>query len=121
MASKPKTRIEPVPVMEASEPWHALETIQVYESLDCSNQGLSRVEAEQRLALYGENKLPEAKPVPPHQWIEQWKTLFNDNPEVSFYKVNLTDGKTSAPINEWKMCSNLKYIDFGKLDKILDL
>jgi len=66
-------------------------------------------------------KLPEAKPVPPHQWIEQWKTLFNDNPEVSFYKVNLTDGKTSAPINEWKMCSNLKYIDFGKLDKILDL
>lgn len=66
-------------------------------------------------------KVPEAKPVPPNQWIQQWLTLFNDNPNVSFYKVNKIGSKSAAPINEWKMCKNLKYIEQEKLDKMLEL
>jgi hypothetical protein len=62
-------------------------------------------------------KVPEAKPVPPNQWIQQWLTLFNDYPDVKFFKVNPKEGKASQKLNEWKMCKNLTYIKLSELDE----
>jgi hypothetical protein len=61
--------------------------------------------------------VPEAKPVPPNQWIQQWLTLFNDYPDVKFFKVNPKEGKASQKLNEWKMCKNLTYIKLSELDE----
>ena len=50
--------------------------------------------------------------------------MFNRFPQIQFYKVNLyNDGrdKVSGPIEEWYSTSNLKYIDYSKLDSILGL
>ena len=66
-------------------------------------------------------KIPQSQAVPPNQWIQQWKELFDTNPDVKFYKVNSGEGKTSQPIREWKTVSNLKYIDLKKLDNLLGL
>ena len=63
-------------------------------------------------------------PTPAINWINQWKIMFNRFPQIQFYKVNLyNDGrdKVSGPIEEWYSTSNLKYIDYSKLDNILGL
>ena len=66
--------------------------------------------------------VPEASPIPAVNWINQWKTLMTENPNVQFYKVNPDGdrGKTpvSSKISEWTSIKNLKYISFqNTLDK----
>ena len=66
--------------------------------------------------------IPEHQETPAINWIVQWKDLFVTNPNITFYKVNgEVDGsdKINQRINEWHTISNLKYIDYNMLDKIL--
>jgi hypothetical protein len=66
--------------------------------------------------------LPENEATPPVNWISQWKTLMEEHPQVTFYKVN-PDGNSgttqvSSNIDEWKACKNVKYITYrNTLDK----
>ena len=61
----------------------------------------------------------KATPVPPVNWITQWKTLFCEYPFVQFYKVNPEGQDTiSLPVPEWNDVMNLKYISIQTtLDK----
>jgi hypothetical protein len=55
-------------------------------------------------------------------WIEQWRILFTDNKHIKFYKVNTEingKDKVNQPIEEWKDCNNIDYIDYKTLDNIL--
>ena len=66
--------------------------------------------------------VPEASPIPSVKWINQWKTLMTENPNVQFYKVNPDGDKGKTPvsskISEWTSIKNLKYISFqNTLDK----
>jgi hypothetical protein len=66
--------------------------------------------------------VPEASPIPAVNWINQWKTLMTENPNVQFYKVNPDGNKGKTPvsstISEWTSIQNLKYISFqNTLDK----
>jgi len=66
--------------------------------------------------------VPEASPIPAVNWINQWKTLMTENPNVQFYKVNPDGNKGKTPvsstISEWTSIKNLKYISFqNTLDK----
>ena len=66
--------------------------------------------------------VPEASPIPSVNWINQWKTLMTENPNVQFYKVNPDGDKGKTPvsskISEWTSIKNLKYISFqNTLDK----
>ena len=45
------------------KPWHSYSIQKVFHELKTSKNGLSAIEAEKRIKLYGENKLPEEKPV----------------------------------------------------------
>jgi len=70
--------------------------------------------------------LPEASATPSINWINQWKTLMIENPNIQFYKVNPDgdSGKTqvSSKIESWKDIKNLKYLSIqntlDKLDKM---
>ena len=64
-------------------------------------------------------KIPESKPVPPQNWITQWKQLFESNPNTKFIKVNLEKGDSSNPIDEWKTVKNLEYINYKQLDETI--
>jgi len=64
----------------------------------------------------------ENGPTPAVNWIKQWKTLFNQFPDINFNKVNIAnDGrdKVNMPIEEWSECKNLTYIDYSTLDNLL--
>jgi len=54
--------------------WHNLSVSEVIESLNSSLQGLTREEAERRLAQYGPNELAEKKKISPFMlWLRQFK------------------------------------------------
>ena len=56
--------------------WHNLSASEAIESLNSRNQGLSKEEAERRLAQFGPNELAEKKKTP--QWVlflEQFKNF----------------------------------------------
>jgi hypothetical protein len=64
----------------------------------------------------------ENSPTPCINWIEQWKTLFTWNPEITFFKINEFNDdrdKINSKINEWHSIKNIKYINFKELDVIL--
>ncbi|CCQ73010.1 cation-transporting P-type ATPase [Magnetospira sp. QH-2] len=44
-------------------PWHALDMGRVQQLLDCGPDGLSDLQAQERLTRFGPNQLPEARPV----------------------------------------------------------
>ena len=50
-----------LPVGANDAPWHALPVDQVYSAFETSSSGLSPQDAQQRIAAYGPNALPEAK------------------------------------------------------------
>jgi hypothetical protein len=55
-------------------------------------------------------------------WIEQWKILIHNNPNVKFIKVNQyidNRDKINSSINVWSDLNNIEYIDYKTLDKIL--
>ena len=60
-------------------------------------------------------------PTPAINWINQWKTLMDWNPQVKFIKINrFNDGrdKVNGPIDEWKGQKNLEYSDYSSIDKL---
>ena len=74
--------------------------------------------------LYKSTKHYVAKengPTPAINWIRQWYTLADWNPNVKFIKVNRSnDGrdKVNAPIEEWKERKNIVYADYSTLDNL---
>ena len=63
----------------------------------------------------------ENGPTPGSNWIKQWKTLADWNPEVKFIKINrFNDGRDSVngPIEEWKSAENIIYADYSTLDNL---
>jgi hypothetical protein len=66
------------------------------------------------------NYVPKEQGATPHvNWVDQWYTLMDWNPEVQFYKVNPDQGKIAEPIKEWQKYEgkNLTYIGYPTLDK----
>jgi hypothetical protein len=64
----------------------------------------------------------EGLPVPPNDWTTQWKFLFDTSIKTKFFKVNTEisgKDKVNQPIEEWKDCNNITYIDYKQLDKVL--
>ena len=50
-------------------------------------------------------------PTPAVNWIDQWKNVITENPQITFYKVNPEGNhKVNQPIIEWSELKNLKYI-----------
>lgn len=68
--------------------------------------------------------LEDAGPIPSVNWLTQWKTLFEQNKNITFYKVNKHNEGTdrvNTKMYEWNDIKNLKYINFNGLDKLLGL
>ena len=74
--------------------------------------------------LYKSTKHYVAKengPTPAINWIRQWYTLADWNPDVKFIKINRSnDGrdKVNGPIEEWKERKNIIYADYSTLDNL---
>ena len=74
--------------------------------------------------LYAGTKhyVPIEQSATPHvNWVNQWYTLMDWNPNVKFYKVNPDQGKIAEPIKEWQKHEgkNLFYINYPTLDKLI--
>jgi hypothetical protein len=68
--------------------------------------------------------IPEHSPVPCINWIDQWYTLAEWNPNIDFIKVNEFNddrNQTNAVISKWHGRPNIRYINFQQLDKELGL
>jgi len=65
--------------------------------------------------------ISEHSATPAENWILQWKILFEENPNINFYKVNesINNKTTNKPLYAWKSINNLTYIDYKTLDNIL--
>ena len=64
---------------------------------------------------------PENGPTPAINWINQWYTLADWNPDVKFIKVNrFNDGRdqVNGPIKEWSERKNITYTDYSTLDNL---
>ena len=63
----------------------------------------------------------ENGPTPHVNWVNQWLTLFKENPDVTFYKVNrdlnLKDNVNNH-VDEWAGTSNLFYVDYSSIDNL---
>ena len=63
----------------------------------------------------------ENGPTPAINWIRQWYTLADWNPDIKFIKINRSnDGrdKVNGPIEEWKDRKNIIYADYSTLDNL---
>ena len=63
----------------------------------------------------------ENGPTPAINWIRQWYTLADWNPNVKFIKINrYNDGrdKVNGPIEEWTERKNIIYADYSTLDNL---
>ena len=63
----------------------------------------------------------ENGPTPAINWIRQWYTLADWNPDVKFIKINRSnDGRdiVNGPIDEWKERKNIIYADYSTLDNL---
>jgi hypothetical protein len=74
--------------------------------------------------LYKSTKHYTAKengPTPSVNWIRQWRTLADWNPDVKFIKINrFNDGRdnVNGPIKEWEDKKNIVYADYSTLDNL---
>ena len=63
----------------------------------------------------------ENGPTPHVNWVNQWLTLFKENPDVTFYKVNrdlnLKDNVNNH-VDEWAGTPNLFYVDYSSIDNL---
>ncbi len=63
----------------------------------------------------------ENGPTPHVNWVNQWLTLFKENPDVTFYKVNrdlnLKDN-INKHVDEWAGTPNLFYVDYSSIDNL---
>ena len=65
---------------------------------------------------------PENGPTPAINWINQWYTLADWNPDIKFIKVNrFNDGRDliNGPIKEWNERKNITYADYSTLDNLV--
>ena len=76
--------------------------------------------------LYKDTKyygLKEQQQVPVDNWINQWKSLMVNNPDVTFYKVNpeadTGSDNISKPIKEWEGLKNVFYIDYPTMETLV--
>jgi len=75
--------------------------------------------------LYKSTKHYTAKengPTPAVNWIRQWSTLADWNPDVNFIKINrFNDGRdnVNGPITEWDKRKNITYADYSTLDNLV--
>ena len=75
--------------------------------------------------LYKSTKHYTAKengPTPSINWIRQWATLADWNPDVNFIKINrFNDGRdnVNGPITEWNERKNITYADYSTLDNLV--
>jgi len=77
-----------------SPPWYVRDIADVYEALDTMAQGLSASEAQNRLDIFGPNKLPEVKPTGPFaRFLRQFHN-------VLIY-VLLAAAATTAALEHW--------------------
>ena len=63
----------------------------------------------------------ENGPTPAINWIRQWYTLADWNPNIKFIKINrFNDGRdmVNGPIEEWKDRKNIIYADYSTLDNL---
>jgi len=63
----------------------------------------------------------ENGPTPAINWIKQWYTLADWNPNIKFIKINkFNDGRdaVNSPIEEWKDRKNIIYADYSTLDNL---
>jgi len=63
----------------------------------------------------------ENGPTPAINWIRQWYTLADWNPNIKFIKINrFNDGrdKVNGPIEEWNDRKNIIYADYSTLDNL---
>ena len=63
----------------------------------------------------------ENGPTPSVNWIRQWSTLADWNPDVKFIKINrFNDGRdnVNGPIKEWEKRKNIVYADYSTLDNL---
>ena len=63
----------------------------------------------------------ENGPTPGINWIKQWYTLADWNPNVKFIKINrYNDGrdKVNGPIEKWNERKNIVYADYSTLDNL---
>ena len=74
--------------------------------------------------LYKSTKHYTAKengPTPSVNWIRQWATLADWNPDVKFIKINRFNDsrdKVNGPIKEWEDKKNILYADYSTLDNL---
>ena len=64
----------------------------------------------------------ENGPTPAVNWINQWYTLADWNPNVKFIKVNrYNDGRdaVNGPIEKWNSRTNITYADYSTLDNLV--
>jgi hypothetical protein len=62
--------------------------------------------------------IPEHGPTPSVNWVTQWKQLFTQNPQISFYKVNTNmkgEDRVNTKIYEWNEIKNIHYITYENL------
>ena len=75
--------------------------------------------------LYKSTKNYTAKengPTPAVNWIRQWSTLADWNPDVDFIKINrFNDGRdnVNGRIAEWEKRKNITYADYSTLDNLV--
>ena len=75
--------------------------------------------------LYKSTKHYTAKengPTPAVNWIRQWSTLADWNPDVNFIKINrFNDGRDNVNSNiaEWEKRKNITYADYSTLDNLV--
>ena len=63
----------------------------------------------------------ENGPTPAVNWIRQWYTLADWNPNIKFIKINkFNDGRdaVNSPIKEWEPRKNIIYADYSTLDNL---
>ena len=63
----------------------------------------------------------ENGPTPAINWIRQWYTLADWNPNIKFIKINkFNDGRdaVNSPIKEWEPRKNMVYADYSTLDNL---
>ncbi|WP_442900355.1 cation-transporting P-type ATPase [Geoalkalibacter sp.] len=103
--------------------WHALRIEEVMNRLDCSEQGLSVAEVEERLRRYGANRLPE----PPRR--SAWTRLFMQFHNMLIY-VLLAAAAVTALLADWLdagvilgvvvINALIGFIQEGKAEKAVD-
>ncbi|RHW19829.1 carbonate dehydratase [Pseudomonas jilinensis] len=79
---------------QSPRPWHAQPVEQVYDTLNCTSSGLSPPEVAERLARYGENRLPGVKPRP------LWRRLLAQFQHVLIY-ILLVAATVTAVLGHW--------------------